>query len=82
MSIDIDLKVKRTVKININATAETEDGTRVKATSQARAIKLEVRKPNSYYPDSISIPDSAFDELGEVFAAVRQARDEASKEGN
>lgn len=73
---NIDLKVNTRTVVNVQAKLELEDGTRVAAKSMARGIRLTVQKPGAYHPSELTVPESAFDALGEVFAAVRAAREE------
>ncbi|OJU44424.1 MAG: hypothetical protein BGN98_13650 [Microbacterium sp. 69-7] len=73
---DIKLSVRKTVKVNIDATHESEDGYKIKARSMARGIKLEIKSPTSYYADTITIPEGLIEPLGDVFDAVRKARAE------
>lgn len=76
MTTNIDLKVTTRTIANIRARVELEDGTRLAARSMSRGIRLTVQKPGQYHPSEITIPDQAFDALGEIFAAVREAREE------
>lgn len=73
---NIDLKVNTRTIVNIKASIDLEDGGRIAAKSMARGIRLTVMKPNQYHPSEITIPEAAFDALGEIFEAVRAAREE------
>jgi hypothetical protein len=73
---NIDLKVTTRTIVNVRARRQLEDGTRIAARSMARGIRLTVQKPNQYHPSEITIPEEAFDALGEIFIAVREAREE------
>lgn len=76
---NIDVKVKTRKIVDVRATLDLEDGTRIAAKSMARGIRLSIRKPGYSYDDSITIPNAAFDALGEVFEAARSAREEAAE---
>lgn len=71
---NIDLKVNRKVTVAINATVKLDDGTAMKATSRKDGITLAIRKPKNSWWDSVTIPEDAFEQLAEVFEAVRKAR--------
>lgn len=75
---NIDVKVTTRKIVNVKATIETEDGSRISAKSMARGIRLAIQKPGGYHPSEITIPEPLFDALGEIFEAVRDARSEAS----
>lgn len=77
---DIKLNVRKTVKVNIVATHESEAGYKIKAHSMVRGIKLEIKSPTFYYPDTITIPEDLIEPLGDVFDAVRKARAEQEAE--
>lgn len=76
---EIDLKVSTRKVVNVRATIELEDGTRIQAKSMARGIRLAVRKPGYSSEDSLTVPAAAFDALGEVFEAVREKRAEVAE---
>lgn len=73
---NIDVKVSTRTIVNVKAGVELADGTRVTAKSMARGIRLSIQKANQYHPSEITIPEEAFDALGEIFTAVRTAREE------
>lgn len=73
---NIGLKVNTRTIVNIKAAVELEDGTRIVVRNMARGIRLAVTKPNQYHPSELTIPEAAFDALGEIFEAVRAAREE------
>lgn len=75
---NIDLKVKKRTVVDVRATLELEDGTRIQARSMARGIRLAVRKPGQY-EESLTIPNAAFDALGEVFEAIRAKQAEVAE---
>lgn len=76
---NIDVKVKKRTIVDVHAKVELADGTRIAAKSMARGIRLTVHKPNQYHPSELTIPEPAFDALGEVFEAVRVKRAEAAE---
>lgn len=73
---NIDLKVNPKVTVAINATIKLEDGTAIKATSRKEGIQLAIRKPKNSWWDSITVPEAAFEQLEDLFIAVREAREE------
>lgn len=71
----------RTVK-QVNAVAKVRvDDYTITARSQKRGIRLNIKKDSQYYSNDITIPNELFDVVGEIFAAVKNAKEKEEANG-
>ena len=78
---DINVEVKRVQRVTVKSKLEVGDYT-VTVTSQARGIRLNIKKSSDYYSNDITIPNQLFDVVGDIFKAVKEAKEKEEANGN
>lgn len=79
---EIQLNVTRKTVVAINAKIDLPEGGYIKAKSMSSGIKLTINahaNPRYHRDDVVTVSERAFDALGRVFDAVRDAREEAAQ---